>query len=96
MKDKNCFSCGEEKAQVRIINPNSFENEEEMYWDVCVIYKKIIEQQQKLSFGLILRERNNPVAEKMSKRIIDESNDEIKKLSYESGKEVISMEFRKK
>ncbi len=93
---KNCNYCGEEMAQVKILNPNWDEQEKHPYWEVCVTCKKIIEQQQKLSFGMILKEKSNLIAEKMADRIIKESNEEIRKLSHESGKETSTIEVSKR
>ena len=91
-----CCCCDEEKATQRIFNPNWDEQEKELFWYVCMTCKKLIEQQQKQSFGMILGERNNPIAKKMSKKIVNEANKEIQKLSYESGKEVFSAVIERK
>jgi len=92
MKQKLCDYCGEEKAQIEIPNPNTLE-EDFSLWNVCITCKNIIDAQMELSFGLILKGRKNPIADKMSKKIIEDSKKKISRLSYESGKEVFGIEL---
>ena len=84
-----CDYCGEEYAQKRIANPNMWE-EEVSFWDVCITCEKIINEQMKLSFATILQSRKNNVAKEFSNKIIKETTENINKLAYESGKEVLS------
>ena len=89
--DKDCCYCAEEKAQVKIMNPN-FDSID--YWDVCRVCEKIIKNQMDLSFGMILQTRGNPIAEKMSNEMIKLAENNLKEIAYESGKEIFSIELR--
>ena len=94
MKEKLCEYCGEEKGQIEIPNPNSNSID---FWKVCITCKKVIEQQQKLSFGLILEdfERKHKIKTKLPAKLVNESKKELSKLSYESGKEILSVFINK-
>lgn len=93
---KMCCYCNEEEATQRIFNPNG--DEKELYWYICVTCKKIIEQQQKQSFGLIVQdfEKRNKLNTGFPERMVKESSEEIAKLSYESGKEVFGIMVERK
>lgn len=89
-----CCYCGEEKVQVTIPNPNFSEDD---FWEVCITCKKIIEQQHKLDFGCIIQdfEKKNNLNTGYPEKLIKEANDKIRELSYESGKETISITLTK-
>lgn len=87
-----CFYCGEEEAQVEIINPN-FNGMGT--WNVCETCKKIIKNQMDLSFGMFLKTRKNPIAEKLSDELIRKAEKNLKEISYESGKDIFSIEMTK-
>lgn len=89
-EEKQCVYCGEEKAQVKIMSPNMGDEED---WDVCITCKKIIAQQQKLTLGAIMSERE--LGRDFGEKLMKEAQKEIHKLSYESGKEVISIGIKK-
>jgi hypothetical protein len=86
-----CNYCSQEKATVVIPNPNF---DEINSWAVCVTCKKIIETQQKLSFGEYLMQK--PHGEKLGKMIVKDAKQELSDLSYESDKQVFSVEFKRK
>ena len=88
--EEMCFYCGEEKSQVEIPNPNLNEDKN---WKVCRVCEKIIKNQLNLTMGMIMKGRKNPFAEKIANEIISKAQEEIRKLSYESGKEVFSFGF---
>jgi len=87
-----CFYCGEEKAQVEIITPNF---DETGTWKVCETCKRIIKNQTDLTIGMFLKTRENPVAEKLSDKLIKRAEKNLKEISYESGKEIFSVEVTK-
>ena len=87
-KTNMCVSCGEEKAQVRIPNPNGAICGPP--WDVCVTCQRIIEQQKRLSLGFLLIDTGNEGPKKIGRTMMEEAQKEIDYLSKESGKEVFS------
>ena len=96
-KGKLCDYCGEENAQVSIINPNGIDSDE-IRWDVCITCKKVIRQQQNLSFGAILEHHANKIGEngiglEYAKNLQKTAKQKIKELAHESGKEVISVKM---
>ena len=48
----------------------------------------IIKNQMDLSFGMLLKERDNPVAEKMSNEMIEKAQRNLDEIGYESAKEI--------
>lgn len=82
--NKDCDYCGEEKAQVKIPNPNVSDDWTE--WNVCITCKKIIREQQKMSVGLIMGDEN----------FANQAKEKISELSRESGKETMSVKIERK
>ena len=86
--DGFCVYCGEEPAQITIPNPN-FDKLDR--WEVCRVCEKIIEQQHKLSFGMILSKKE--LGKEFGEKIMEEANKKLDEISYESGKEIFSEEL---
>ena len=86
-----CDYCGEEKAQVTIMNPNAWQ-EEPATWDVCITCDKIIKEQMNLTFGMVLSER--PLGKKYGEELMRKSSKNIRDISREADKEVFSMAFK--
>ena len=81
--DGKCVYCGEEEGKILIDNPNM---DKLTRWLVCNTCKEIIENQQKLTFGSILNERE--FGEKIGKEMIKEASDELYNLSQKTGKPI--------
>ena len=87
MKTKLCDFCGEEKAQVKINNPNF--DDKIPIWDVCITCSKIIPAMQGYSLGEILSRVSG------DKSLMNEKEKEIKEFARESGKEVLCVGISK-
>lgn len=81
MKNK-CNYCGERKARVKISDPNGGLGE----WDVCLICETVIDHQKRLSLGHILN----------SKKMIDNANTELERISKETGAKIFTSVFKLK
>jgi RNA polymerase subunit RPABC4/transcription elongation factor Spt4 len=78
-----CAYCGEEKGTELIDNPNWDTLER---WLVCKDCKEVIENQRKLSMGVMLSE--NPYGEKIGGEMIKEANDKLYDISQRTGKPI--------
>jgi len=76
-----CVYCGEFRATQAIQNPNGGLGK----WKVCVTCKNIIEEQQKLVLGMMLRDRAKSETEReLAEKMIKEANERIQFWTAES------------
>lgn len=87
MKDVDCVYCSEFKGQKFIPNPNGMGER----WWICLTCEKVIKEQQKLSFGVVMSEHNKELGEK----IVKEAQKKIDELEYESGTPILNLKFKK-
>jgi hypothetical protein len=87
--DGMCVYCGEFKGIVEIDNPNTGVGR----WAVCETCKKIIEQQHKLSIGVLMDEA--APSSKVGERVAAEAQAELDKIAFESGTEIFSANLRR-
>ena len=86
MKDK-CDYCGENKAMIKIFNPNM--EEEPIFWEVCITCDKVIKQQQKLTMGSIISSKPNG---DIGRKMVKEAQQRLKEISYEADVPILSIE----
>ena len=87
---KNCDYCGEEKATTTHFDPNGGLKD----WNVCATCCEALEQQMKLSMGVILYSMG--VSNKIGKNMMDEAITELDNISKRTGKKIISVCISKK
>ena len=99
--EKKCVYCGEFNATKTIFNPNS--DEEKPFWDVCESCEKVIKEQQKLAFGLMLKNIHGKNKNEFDKhsleyadKLIEEARQNLNKLAQESFTSSISVVIKKK
>lgn len=97
-----CAYCDNNKAQVKIPNPNGeFMGKKDTWeWHVCIPCKKIINLQQKLSLLELMKmtfskDGARGMVRKYNK-MIDETQKQIDHISAEDGQETLSIIIRKK
>lgn len=95
MKEKKrlCDYCGEEEAIKTIFSPNA----DGTMWKVCLICEAVIEAQQKLTMGHMLKHMSiNAKGRVHAQKTIDDAVAELESISKETGKEILSVTITKK
>ena len=91
---KLCDYCGEEEGTEQIFNQNM---DEDGFWDVCEGCKDTIKEQQKLSFGHMIKSLNDSkFNQEYGDKIIAEAENDLQIISEITGKPSLSVVVKKK